>query len=375
MKITCQKTDLVKGVNIVKNAIPVRTTVEIQKCILIDASADKITFTANDLEIGIETVVTGDILERGIIALDAAEFSKYVGLLPDNEITIETDSRNEAKIMFNPANPGDCFTLLGKSGESFTKIPEIKKNEPIVISQFTFKNIIKQTIFSVADNENNKLMTGELLDIKDNKLKVVALDGHRVSIRNVDLKDQTSNANVIIPKKTLTKITNIINGTAEDNLFIYPNENDIVFEFDNTIVNSRIIAGEFFQVERMLSDNYETKVKINRKDMLEVIKRASAIVHEGDKKPIIVNIENDVMTISISSNISSFTNSIEIVKEGKDIMIGFNPKFIREVIENIDDEEISLYLLNAKSPCFIRDDSGSYVYIILPVNFNNPGAN
>ena len=218
-------------------------------------------------------------------------------------------------------------------------------------------------------------MTGELLDIKDNKLKVVALDGHRVSIRNVDLKDQTSNANVIIPKKTLTKITNIINGTAEENLFIYPNENDIVFEFDNTVVNSRIIGGEFFQVERMLSDNYETKVKINRKDLLEVIKRASAIVHEGDKKPIIVNIENDVMTISISSNISSFTNSIEIVKEGKDIMIGFNPKFIREVIENIDDEEISLYLLNAKSPCFIRDDAGSYVYIILPVNFNNPGAN
>ena len=375
MKITCQKSDLVKGVNIVKNAIPVRTTVEIQKCILIDASSDKITLTANDLETGIETIVTGDILERGIIALDAAEFSKYVGLLPDNEITIETDSKNEAKIMFNPANPGDCFTLLGKSGESFTKIPEIKKNEPIVISQFTFKNIIKQTIFSVADNENNKLMTGELLDIKDNKLKVVALDGHRVSIRNVDLKDQTSNANVIIPKKTLTKITNIINGTAEENLFIYPNENDIVFEFDNTVVNSRIIGGEFFQVERMLSDNYETKVKINRKDLLEVIKRASAIVHEGDKKPIIVNIENDVMTISISSNISSFTNSIEIVKEGKDIMIGFNPKFIREVIENIDDEEISLYLLNAKSPCFIRDDAGSYVYIILPVNFNNPGAN
>ncbi|SDB52514.1 DNA polymerase-3 subunit beta [Pseudobutyrivibrio sp. YE44] len=371
MKITCQKSDLLKGVNIVSKAVPTRTTMAILECILIDASSGEIKLTANDLEIGIETIINGTISERGIVALDAKKFPEIVRKLPDNEVTIETDSNYKTSITCEKLK----FDIVGKSGENFSYIPQFERTQPINISQFTFRDIISKTIFSVADNDNNKMMTGELLEIKDNKLKVVALDGHRVSIRNVDLKSETSDVKVVVPKKTLNEIIKIIDGGVDDVVNIYVNDNNIIFEFDRTTVVSRIIEGDYFKIEQMLSADYDTKIKINKKEFFNCIDRASILVHEGDKKPIIVNTGDNTMSLSISSHFGSLNEDIDIVKEGKDIMIGFNPKFVMDALRAIDDEEINLYMLNAKSPCFIKDDEGSYVYIVLPVNFNNPGAN
>ncbi|WP_028243133.1 DNA polymerase III subunit beta [Pseudobutyrivibrio ruminis] len=371
MKISCQKADLVKGVNIVSKAVPTRTTMAILECILIDASSGEIKLTANDMEIGIETIVSGTIHERGIIALDAKKFSEIVRKLPENEVTIETDTSFKTSITCEKAK----FDIIGKSGEDFSYIPVIQRNQPIVISQLTLRDIIRQTIFSVADNENNKLMTGELIEIKDNKLKVVALDGHRVSIRNVELKNPANDVKVVVPKKTLNEIIKIIDGGIDDEVNIYVTDNHIIFEFDQTTVVSRIIEGEFFKIEQMLSADYETKIKINKKEFFDCIDRATILVNEGDKKPIIVNAVGNTMSLTISSFIGTMNEDIDIVKEGKDIMIGFNPKFVLDALKVIDDEEINLFMLNAKSPCFIKDDNGSFIYIVLPVNFNNPGAN
>ena len=123
----------------------------------------------------------------------------------------------------------------------------------------------------------------------------------------------------------------------------------------------------------MLSSDYETKVKINKKEFLDCIDRATLLVKEGDKKPIIINIEDGQMELSIDSQIGSMKEDIDIEKEGKDIMIGFNPKFLIDALKVIDDEEISIYLMNPKAPCFIRDDAQQYIYLILPVNFNAVG--
>lgn len=120
----------------------------------------------------------------------------------------------------------------------------------------------------------------------------------------------------------------------------------------------------------MLSSDYETKVKINKKEFLDCIDRATLLVKEGDKKPIIINIQNGQMELRIDSQIGSMKEDIDIEKEGKDIMIGFNPKFLIDALKVIDDEEVSIYLMNAKAPCFIRDDNQQYIYLILPVNFN-----
>ena len=366
MRIICKKSNLVKGVSIVSKAVPSKTTMPILECILIDATTDVIKLTANDMELGIETKIEGEIEERGIIALDAKVFSDIVRKLPDNEVVIETDSSFKTTITCEKAK----FNIIGKSGEDFSYIPYIERNEEISISQFTLKEVIRQTIFSIADNENNKLMTGELFEVANGILKVVGLDGHRIAIRNIELTSHADDVKVVVPGKTLSEISKILSTNAEDAVTIYFTNNHILFEFDNTTVVSRLIEGEYFRINQMLSSDYETKVTINKKEFLDSIDRATLLIKESEKKPIILSITDGSLEVHVNSSMGSLNEDIDINKDGKDIMIGFNPKFLIDALKVIDDEQIYIYLVNPKAPCFIKDDEGTFIYLILPVNFN-----
>ena len=354
MKIICSRTNLLHGVNIVSKAVPSRTTMAILECILIDASTNEIKLTANDMELGIETRIEGEIAERGVIALDARIFLEIVRKLPDNDVTIETDSSFKTVITCEKAK----FNIIGKSGEDFSYLPYIERNQPVMLSQFTLKEVIRQTIFSISDSDNNKLMTGELFEMKENQLKVVSLDGHRISIRKIELKEAYPDCKVIVP------------GDASEFVSIFFTENHIVFEFDKTTVVSRLIEGEYFKIDQMLSSDYETKIKINKRELLDCIDRATLLVKEGDKKPIIMNVTDENMELKINSFIGSMNEDIDIQKSGKDILIGFNPRFFIDALRVIDEEEVTLYMVNPKAPCFIKDDNETFIYLILPVNFN-----
>ena len=365
MKFICSKSTLLAGVQTVSKAVPSKTTMSILECILIDTTKGQITLTANDMELGIETVIDGTIVEKGIIALDAKIFLDIVRKLPDNDVTVEVDNSYKTTITCEKAK----FSIIGKSGEDFSYLPAIERNESIILSQFSLKEVIRQTIFSIASNDTNKIMSGELFEIKDDKLKVVSLDGHRVSIRNIALKNSYTPRKVIVPGKTLSEISKILPGDTDKDVHIFFTDKHIVFEFEKTVVLSRLIEGEYLRIEQMLSNDYETKVTINKKELLECIDRATLLVKEGDKKPIIINILDGVMELKINSIIGSMNEDIDIQKFGKDLMIGFNPNFLIDALKVIEDEEIDMYLVNSKAPCFIRDSKENYIYLILPVNF------
>ena len=212
-------------------------------------------------------------------------------------------------------------------------------------------------------------MTGELFEINNDTLKVVSLDGHRISIRRIDLKNSYADKKVVVPGKTLSEVSKILSGDMDKDVSIFFTEKHILFEFDNTLVVSRLIEGEYFRIDQMLSSDYETKVKMNKKELLDCIDRATLLVKEGDKKPVIINITDSSMQLKMNSTVGSMDEEIDIKKEGKDLMIGFNPKFLIDALRVIEDEEIDLYMVNPKAPCFIRNVQESYIYLILPVNF------
>ena len=366
MKLVFNQTDLMNSVNIVMKAIPGKTTMPILQCIMIDASRSRILFTGNDMELGIETEVKGTIIESGKIALDAKILSDIVRKLPNNEVTIVTDDKYTATITCEKAK----FVIPGKSGEDFAYLPTIETRASVAISQFSLKELIRQTIFSIAVNENNKLMTGELFEIKNNVLRVVSLDGHRIAIRNLDLKDNCPDLKVVVPGKTLSEISKIISGEGSEMVTINFSSNYILFEFDQTVVLSRLIEGEYFQIDQMLSSDYDTKIEINRQEFISCIDRATLLVRESDKMPVIMDIEDTGMNIQITTPLGSMNESMGVIKTGKDIVIGFNPRLLLDALRVIDDESVTLYFVNAKAPCFIRDDKNTYIYLILPVNIS-----
>lgn len=366
MKLTFEKSELTNAINIVSKAVPAKTTLPILECILIDASTDEIKMIANDMELGIETKVSGIIHERGKIAVTSKLFCEIVKKLPDSSIEITTDERYNVNIVCENAN----FNIPAKSADEFSYLPYIERDNYICMTQFTLKEVIRQTIFSISPNDNNKLLTGELFEIKENTLRVISLDGHRISIRKISLNDTYGNKRIVVPGKTLNEISRILPGDNDKDVYVFFGENNIMFEFDDTIVVSRVIEGEYFDVDRMLSSDYTTKVTVNKRSLLDCIERSTLLIRENDRKPIIMNITGD-MVLSMNSVIGTMSENIAIEKEGKDIMIGFNPRFFIDALKVIDDENVTLYLINSKAPCFIRNENEEYIYLILPVNFSN----
>ena len=367
LNITCNKNKLLDAINIVLKAISGKYTMDILDCIVIEAKDGQIKLISNDLEIGIETILEGEIIEEGSIAVKAKVFFEIIRKLPSDTVKLTADDNYTLFI-----NAGKSkFNIASRPTGEFPYLPNIERNNKVVISQFTLKEIIRQTVFSISDNENAKVMTGELFEIHDSELKVVSLDGHRISIRKVQLAGSYPDISVIVPGKTLIEISKILTGGLDNEMAIYFTDNHILFEFDNTIVLSRLIEGEYYQIDKMLSSDYETKITVNKKNMLDCIDRTTLMIKESEKKPVLVDITDGNMKFAINSSIGSMNEEVDITKEGKDILIGFNPSFLIDALKVIDEEEITMYMINPKAPCFIKDKEGTYIYLILPVNINS----
>ena len=366
MKITCKKSEILNSVNISLKAVPAKSTMPILECIIIDVTDSTIKFITNDMELGIETIVNGLITSTGSVALNAKIFSDIIRKLPDSDVVIETDSSYMTTISCEKS----VFTIAGKSSEEFPALPKVEKNNPLILSQFSLKEIIRQTVFSISDNESNKIMTGELFEITGNEFKVVSLDGFRISIRKIFLKEEYEDTKVIIPGKTLNEISKILSGELDNEVRLYFTDKHVLFEFDNTIVLSRLIEGEYYKINQMLSGDYETKFSVNRKVFLDCIDRATLLIKESEKKPIILGITESAMELRVNSAIGSMNEEMDIVKEGKNLLIGFNPKLLMEALRVIDDEDVTIYMTNPKAPCFIKNAEETYIYLILPVNIS-----
>lgn len=366
MHIICDKSKLIEGMNIVMKAIPGKTTMMILECVVIEVKDNQIKLIANDLQLGIETLIDGEIKQEGSVAVGAKVFFEIIRKLPSDNVSITVDEEYHMNISCGKAK----FNIMAKATDEFPYLPNIVKDKNVNISQFTLKDIIRQTVFSISDNENAKVMTGELFEIHDSELKVVSLDGHRISIRKVKLKQSYDDVSVIIPGKTLIEISKIINGGMDDEVSIFFTDKHVLFEFEDTIVLSRLIEGEYYKIDKMLSTDYETKVTVNKREMLECIDRSTLLLKESDKKPVIIDVQDDYMKFAMNSAIGSMDEDIDASKEGKDILIGFNPRFLMDALRVIDEDEITMYMINPKAPCFIRDQEETYIYLILPVNFN-----
>ncbi|MBQ4231991.1 MAG: DNA polymerase III subunit beta [Lachnospiraceae bacterium] len=367
MKIICSKSNLLQGINMVLRAVPAHSSLNVLECILFDVSEDTITLTGSNMELGIETKVVGDILEPGRIALNAKFLSDIVRKLADNNITIETDEYHHASISCEKAK----FDIPGRSGDDFPELPSVDKNVFITLNQFSFRSMINETIFSTSDIEENKLMTGESIKMINGKVRITSLDGHRIAMRYYDIKANEGEAiDIIVPGKALADLARIVQGDSYSEITMYVTQYHALFEFDQTRVVARLLEGKYYPVDQMITDDYDTKIEVNKADFISCLDRSILLTSGSDSKPIVFNLVGNNMELTIQSDSGSMRENIEVVKEGKDFRAGFNPKFLLDAFRAIDDETISIYFINDKTPCSIKNDNKDYIYIILPVTIS-----
>lgn len=366
MKVICSKENLMEGINIVQKAVSTKTTLPILEGILIEAT-DKFKLTGNDLEIGIECYVEADVREQGSIVLNSRMFGDIVRRLPDSEVLIEVKENKLVVIECENSH----FEIKGIPSAGYPALPEIEKNNAFSISQKIVREMIKQTIFAVGMDENRLILTGSLVECKNDELTFVSIDGFRLALRRHAVNNEKTNFNVVVPGKTLNEIVKILQ-PVDENMTIYNSNNQILFDIGKCKVVSRLLDGEYLNYNSIIPQEHETKIRVTTKEMLSSIERASLITIEEKKYPVKFKICDDKLTISSSTDIGNAREEIQVDMTGNKIEIGFNPRYFIDALKVIEEDIVDIYFTSSVGPCTMRPVEGnSYAYMILPVRIKN----
>lgn len=366
MRIFCNRSDLNKALNNVNHSIPTRTTSAILEGVLFEAFEESLKLTATDTTITIESTITSDCESNASFVIPAKILTSIVSKLPDEEVMIEYNDNNKVNIISGSSNT----ELVCFSSDEFPKIKLHEDVNTITLKKEDVKKLIRKTAFSASADEFNGILTGVLLDITNRKMKMVAVDPFRIATYNVEVENDQS-INVVIPAKLALDVSKIISDDGDDLMTLEIVDNKVVMKFDNNKVIINTFNGKYIDYNRILNKEGEINLRVKRQELLKSIDRASLLSSVKNNNLIKFTITDTNINISSLSEEGRIDENIEVIKEGEDIVIGMNAKYLKDALSAIDDEEILINMRDQVSPCIIKPLKGSvYTYLVLPIRIN-----
>lgn len=366
MKFLCTKNKLQESIFTVQKAITGKSSMPVLNGILLQAYNNTLKLIGSDIDLSIITTIQANIEEEGSIVIDSKIFGDIIRKLPNNDIRISTIGDNSVEILCQKSR----FNIIHMNAEDFPEISNINENVFFSISQNTLKDMIKSTIFAIAQDEARPILTGVLFEIKDKKLNLVALDGYRLALKSKSL-DNENVINAVIPGKTLNEVSKIL-GDDDQNVNITFTPNHILFNLLNTKIISRLLQGEFIKYNSIIPEEYSLKVTAKRDELLNCIERASLMAKDSNTNLIKLEIEQDNMIITSNSQIGMVREELNIILQGDTLQIAFNSKYLIDVLKIMKEEEIIMEFSGSVSPCIIKNSrENNCIYLVLPVRLSN----
>lgn len=370
MKFKCSQNVLTKALNIVSKAVTSRTTMPILKGILLEVSENGILkMSASDLDITIEETIQVEETEPGSVVVQSKLFGDIIRKLPNADVTVELADGN---VMIQCMHSN--FSIIGISSDEFPNIKDIEgENESITFNKSILKDMIRKTSFAASIDESKGVITGILIELLSDGINMIAIDGYRMAITReamVNLKEK----NVIISAKIMNEISKILSDASDEDqdVKMLLNDKKAIFMIGSVKIVLRLLEGEFIKYKDVLPKDNRIKVKVNRTDLMESIERASLLSKEGKNNLIKLSVKDTIITITSKSEEGNVREDVIITKEGEDIEIGFNAKYILDVLKSIDDDEVYMYFNTPITPCLVEPIEGeAFEYLILPVRITN----
>ncbi|KPK42953.1 MAG: hypothetical protein AMJ78_00390 [Omnitrophica WOR_2 bacterium SM23_29] len=360
MKLTINKDNLVKGIQIVQSVISQKSNLPILSYLLLKTNNTNIYLTTTDLDIGITHEIPAHIEESGMIILPAKKFGDIIKEFPEDTININTKKNNLTLIETKQCQ----FKLMGLPYEEFPKLPKFSNQEIIKINQDDVKKILSLVSFAVSYDETRYILNGVLCKIERDSIGLIATDGKRLALYQ---KKITQGANksieLIIPSKTINELNR--NLTEEGQMLLGIGTNQILLDLGKTQIVSRLIEGEFPDYKQVIPPASHNKIKIDREQFLLAIRRASLLA-TPDYQAIKLEVLKNRLVISKSTpDIGESREEVLCEYAGKDMIIGFNPSYLIDVLKNLEETTIEFEVTDSEKPGVIR--TNGYIYIVLPM--------
>lgn len=363
MKFKTEKEVLLNGIQKVQNIITTKTTLPILANILLETYSNGLRLTATDLDIGISCVIPVNILEQGSITIPAKRLGDIIKELPGNDVVITVKKNNLVLIETNSCQ----FKIMGLPREEFPKLPEFKDKEVIKIEQSALSEMLRLTSFAVSFDESRYILNGILFQINKNNLVLVATDGKRLAVAERKIQQTIErDIRIIVPIKTIHELNR--NLKTEGFISLMLGDNQVLFDFGNVVIISRLIEGEFPAYNQVIPASTENKMSVDREQFLLAVKRAS-LLSTPDYQAVKMELFKNKMVVSKSTpDIGESREEVVVEYQGKEIAIGFNPNYLTDVLKNLQQDTVGVELSDTEKPGVIR--LPGYTYIVLPMRLS-----
>ncbi len=367
MKFVCNGTLLSDAALTVSKACAVKTITPVLECIKIHAENDSLTLTAYDGEISIEQKINAEVMEEGDVCVNGKTFADFVGKIAAFEVVVSTDEKGVIieyadSESYMQVLPAEDFPLLGDKSTEGKDYFEIQED--------TLKELISKTVFCCASDGSRPILKGALLQAKEGKLAVTALDGFRMAYAYAEIAESSAEMKIVCPARTLTEISRMLGG--EKTLKIYADKYSLSVAVQDTVITSRLYAGEFVKKENIFPLDFTTRVLVKRAELIDSVERASVLIR-GDKYNLVVlDVKNGKVVVSANSDMGKIEESVVGELNGKEVKVAMNSKFLLDAIKALDEEYIQLSFNTAVAPFTLENqEDKTWQYLVLPLRTSN----
>lgn len=369
MEIHCRKEDLLKGVQLVQNAISPRSTLPVLANILFEATADGLRLSSTDLEVGIRCLVKADVKSTGVTTVPAKTLGEFLRTLDDGrDVAIKMGDNQKMEIR----SGRDRCSLACLPKDDYPVLPEFNMDKAIALNHSLVRDMIRKTIFSVSTDETRYVLNGVNFVIENDTLTLIATDGRRLAFIQRTLADKKSAVGAIIPTKAVNELARVLAGDEKGaDVYMGFTENQVTFQYKGVVIISRLIEGNFPSFDQVIPKSHDIQLKLKTKNILQATQRAAVGTLERGGS-VRYNLAPGRLQISASAQGRVEVESeIEVDYKGDPFVIAFNPAYLVDVLKALECDEVLLELSTPLNPGVIRpvgDDH--YKYVVMPMQAN-----
>ena len=362
MKFSCNRNDLLNALNNVSKATNPSSTIEILKGIKIEAD-DKLRLKASNLEISIECEIESEITERGETVIDARMLGDIIRKSEEGIINFDVNAKNEAFIYTNK----NKFNISGLDAHDFPQNNTMIAERELIMKVKDFKNIVRDTVFSVAQDESRPILTALKFEVSKTEIKVVSVDGYRLSIRRQIIKERDDEFEFLIKGRIANEVVKTLTDDEVD-LRILFGGNVVLFEFENYKVTTSLMGGDYINYDQFISRQSKFSVNVDTKLITQTIERASILINFDDNRiPVVLEIDGGVLSVRCHTKKGEFNEEIDIGQTNEMFKIGLGSKYILDALKAVEDDTVFLNFTDEKSPCILTPIEGDkFYYMVLP---------
>jgi DNA polymerase III subunit beta len=362
MKVTCTRDELLRHLGVVSRAVSTRMTVQILSGILLTAKEGRLELAATDMELSLRSSFEAEIADEGAVVVPGRLLVELARLLPDADVEIDHKPEEGAVVL-------TCGTATYKlhtyNPDDFPTLPDVDKVQFVPVDRAAVLETAARVARAASRDESRPVLTGILVRFEPGKLVMAATDSYRLSVKETAVDGQPPDLEAIVPAKALTELGRIAQAGEELVLGVHEN-NQVVFGTEGIWLTTRRIDGQFPNYKQLLPETFEHELSLPREELLEVVRRTAVMAQRNS--PLRLRFAEGELTISArTQDVGEAVESLPVAFTGEPLEIGFNPEFLREGIESVDDDEVQLKLISPLRPGLIQSADSDFWYLIMPI--------